>query len=150
MKELIIKKLLNNSIQDSEIINYISNILDVIDYNDDEELSSLFDFISTINNNLSFDEFINIINNSNKNNNKKIIINQSLNIPKPQYTKQIKSLNIPELEPIENKKPIIEKYSLIEDKNITHNPFLKFENAKKVRYYNDRIVSTKGDKYIDI
>ena len=156
MQEEIKKLFFKNINIDNDIISYVYDILSIIDYQDNDELSSLFEFIIEINNTISLDDFIEYINHfykSYKNNSNekqdKIVFKYSIN------TKNIDKLN-PKIihnlvdEPIENKKTIIEKYSLIEHKDTSCKPFIKFDKDKKIRYLNDRIVSIKGERYIDI
>lgn len=140
---------------DQETLDYIYNILLVMDYEDSDEMNSLFEFITNINSEISFELFINTIRNivdTNKKNNIEIsfgtkpnIISKNLNNNKifPEKT-------IEYIDSIPNKKQIVDKYSLVEQSDTTYKPFVKFENEKKIRYLNNRIVSTKGDKYIDI
>ncbi len=150
-----------NVIVDQQILSYVENTLDVIDLSDHEELLSLFEFIITFNINLCYDDFINTIKTFKKSKDSIIMseptssysiqfmknnINNNLQNNMQSKKPDIQDIIVPD---IINKKTIIEKYSLIEDK-LNHKPILKFETEKKIRYLNDRIVSTKGDRYVNI
>ncbi len=151
--------LLDNKFVDDDIVNYINNSLKVIDINDEDEINNLYDFIININPELKFDIFISFIKSSLQESilqktfpeKDSIKINFTKNnLQKEDFTKNNLQNTIIEKDIIPNKNSIVNKYSLIEVKNTTHKPIIKFENEKKIRYLDNRIVSTKGEKYINI
>lgn len=159
MQEEIKKLFFKNINIDNDIISYVYDTLNIIDYQDNEELSALFEFINEINNKITFEHFIKHINyfyQFYKNNNDKNCSNGD-NIITFKYSckNKIDNQNEETLynlieEPIINKKTIVDKYSLIEEKDSSYKPIVKFESGKKVRYLNNRVVSTKGEKFVDI
>lgn len=93
--------------------------LNIIDYQDNDELSSLFEFIIEINDNITLNDFIKYINHfykfykHNSNEKQKPIIFKYFINNKTIDKQNLKLIHNLIEEPIENKKTIIEKYSFV-------------------------------------